>query len=213
MSLLHISFIEKQAEDFRQQYGYGTDKPINLQSLLLELNVPTFFKPMKSVSGMAYKSEGNDKFILINSAQTVGRQNFTICHELYHLFIQADFEYKVCITQKFDKKDKYEYYADMFASFFLLPAKGIRDLIPDDEFEKDAITLDTVVKIEQAFQCSRSALLHRLKQLHLISDVKKIEYSSNIIKSARHRAYPCRLYEATQSIDVWGDYGQFWVNG
>ena len=208
MSLLHTSFIEKQAEDFRQQYGYGTDKPINLQSLLLELNVPTFFKPMKSVSGMAYKSDKNEKFILINSAQTVGRQNFTICHELYHLFVQKDFEYKVCVTQKFDKKDKHEYYADLFASFFLLPSKGIRDLVPDDEFEKDSISLDTVVKIEQAFQCSRLALLHRLKQLHLISDSKKIEYSTHVKSSAYNRAYPIRLYEKTDSIDVWGDYGK-----
>lgn len=201
-------YLEKKAEDFRQRWGYGTDKPINFQSLLLELNVPTFFKPMKKVSGMAFKSESGTKFILINSSQTIGRQNFTICHELYHLFIQKEFAYKICITQQFDKKDFEEYAADVFASFLLLPSKGIRDLIPEDELEKDTISLDTIVKIEQAFQCSRLALLHRLKKLSFLSESKAIEYSKLIANAAYTRGYPTYLYKATNSHDVWGDYGE-----
>lgn len=201
-------FLEKKAEDFRQRWGYGTDKPINFQSLLLELNVPTFFKPMKKVSGMAFKSESDAKFILINSSQTIGRQNFTICHELYHLFIQKNFEYQVCITQKFDKKDLEEYSADIFASFLLLPSKGVRDLIPEDELEKDAITLDTIVKIEQAFQCSRLALLHRLKNLSFLSDIKALDYKQWVTNSAYTRGYPTYLYKPTNNNDVWGDYGE-----
>jgi Zn-dependent peptidase ImmA (M78 family) len=201
-------FLEKKAEDFRQRWGYGIDKPINFQSLLLELNVPTFFKPMKKVSGMAFKSESDAKFILINSNQTIGRQNFTICHELYHLFVQKDFEYKVCITQKFDKKDLEEYSADIFASFLLLPSKGIRYLIPEDELEKDSISLDTIVKIEQAFQCSRQALLYRLKKLSFLSDTKAMEYTQWVTNSAYTRGYPTHLYKATNSNDVWGDYGE-----
>lgn len=202
--------LEKKADDFRQRWGYGTDKPINLQSLLLELNVPTFFKTMEKVSGMAFKSESNARFILINSGHTVGRQNFTICHELYHLFIQENFSYKVCTAQSFiyDKKDPEEYAADIFAAFLLLPTKGIRDLIPEKELEKDSISLDTVVKLEHAFQCSRSALLYRLKKLNYISDIKFSEFSQNKILSAYQRGYPINLYQPSNVELVWGNYGE-----
>jgi Zn-dependent peptidase ImmA (M78 family) len=205
---LSYPLLEKKAEDFRQKCGYGTDKPINFQGLLLELNVPTFFKPMKKISGMAFKSETDVRFILINSSQTIGRQNFTLCHELYHLFIQKKFEHQVCITQQFNKKDTEEYNADVFASFLLLPSKGIRDLIPEDELEKDAITLDTIVKIEQAFQSSRQALLFRLKSMSFLSDAKSIEYSQWVRNSAYTRGYPAHLYSPNNSTDVWGDYGE-----
>jgi Zn-dependent peptidase ImmA (M78 family) len=201
-------YLEKKADDFRQRWGYGTDKPINLQSLLLGLNVPTFFKPMKKISGMAFKPKPDAKFMLINSSQTIGRQNFTICHELYHLFVQKDFEYQICITQNFNSKDPEEYNADVFASYLLLPSKGIRDLIPEDELEKDGISLDTIVKIEQAFQCSRIALLHRLKKMSFISESKMSKFNQLIINSAYIRGYPCQLYKPTLSNDVWGDYGE-----
>jgi Zn-dependent peptidase ImmA (M78 family) len=204
-TLLHL---EKKADDCRQRWGYGTDKPINLQSLLLELNVPTFFKPMEKISGMAFKSDINARFMLVNSAQTVGRQNFTICHELYHLFVQTDFSHKVCMAQSFDKKDPEEYAADNFAAFLLLPTKGIRDLMPEKEFALDTITLDTVVKMEQAFQCSRTALLYRLKQLKHISQTKYIELDKNKIKSAMNRGYPIQLYKPNNIELVWGNYGE-----
>ncbi|MEN9611130.1 MAG: hypothetical protein RLZZ628_1944 [Bacteroidota bacterium] len=205
---MNETFLEKKADDFRQRWGYGTDKPIHLPSLLLELNVPTFFKPMNKVSGMAIKAENQTKFMLINSSETLGRQNFTICHELYHLFVQENFEYKVCITQCFDKNDKEEYYADTFAAFLLLPSKGIRDFIPEEELEKDAITLDTIIKIEQIYQCSRKALLHRLKKMKFLSNAKVSDYQYNVKQSAYARGYPLHLYEPTNRCEVWGDYGQ-----
>jgi Zn-dependent peptidase ImmA (M78 family) len=208
MGYINLDLLEKKADDCRQRWGYGTDKPINLQSLLLELNVPTFFKPMKKVSGMAFKSETNARFMLVNSEQTVGRQNFTICHELYHLFVQTDFSYKVCMAQSFDKKDPEEYAADNFAAFLLLPTKGIRDLLPENEFASDTITLDTVVKMEQAFQCSRTALLYRLKQLGYISKNRYTELDQNKIKSASNRGYPIQLYKPTYTEGVWGNYGE-----
>jgi Zn-dependent peptidase ImmA (M78 family) len=208
MGYTTLSLLEKKADDCRQRWGYGTDKPINLQSLLLELNVPTFFKPMEKISGMAFKSDTNARFMLVNSAQTVGRQNFTICHELYHLFVQTDFSHKICTAQSFDKKDPEEYAADNFAAFLLLPTKGIRDLMPEKELALDAITVDSVVKMEHAFQCSRTALLYRLKQLKYISQAKYTEFDKNKIKSALNRGYPIQLYLPNKVELVWGNYGE-----
>lgn len=207
---MNETFLEKKADDFRQKWGYGTDKPIHLPSLLLDLNVPTFFKPMKKVSGMAFKAENQTQFMLINSSNTLGRQNFTICHELYHLFVQKNFEYKVCITELFNNKDKdkEEYHADAFAAFLLLPSKGIRDVIPEAELDRDAITLDTVIKIEQMYQCSRTAVLYRLKKMNFLSNSKFTDYQQNVKQSAYARGYPLHLYLPTNHCEVWGNYGQ-----
>ena len=110
---------------------------------------------------MAIKS--NDIcFMLINSGNTIGRQHFTISHEIYHLFIQEDFNSRICQTQTFDKTDLNEYKADLFAANFLMPEEGIFELIPQNELNKNKIQLDTLLRIEQYFSCGRSARLSRL---------------------------------------------------
>jgi len=80
--------IEKEAAEFRTRLGYTSYDPIGLKSLLIKLNIITLFKPLsEKFSGMAVKVE-DTCFMFVNSSHSIGRQNFTICHELYHLFIQ-----------------------------------------------------------------------------------------------------------------------------
>lgn len=199
--------IEKNATDFRVQNGLSPFDSINLKRLLLKLNVSSYFKPLsETFSGMALKSEG-DRFILINTSQSVGRQNFTICHELYHLFIQKEFSaettYKV---GQFDKQDLNEFKADLFASYLLLPKDGILSLIPDQELGTQ-LSLDTIVKLEQYFQVSRTSMLYRLKNLKLISSSLYDEYSSGISRSARRRGYPTSLYNPSYQTEFISNYG------
>ena len=130
--------IESKASKFRSQCGLSGDEALNIESLLLYLNVITIFRPLSEhISGMAIKlsnSSTTRRFILINSNHPIGRQNFTICHELYHLFVQEKFEFQICDTGKFLKNgDIEERKADYFASYFLIPKNGIFKLIPDNE--------------------------------------------------------------------------------
>src|SRR5689334_3826364 len=100
--------LEKAALQFRSDCGINNKDAIRLKSLLQKLNVITIFKPLTDdFSGMALKTKVKDEFIrfaLINSKQSLGKQHFTICHELYHLFIQKDFNSRVCKTGLFDKR-------------------------------------------------------------------------------------------------------------
>lgn len=203
--------LEKKAIEFRNRNGFGSNESIRLKSLLNKLNVLTVFKPLSAgFSGMALKiDKDNDvkRFVLINSNKTLGHQHFTICHELYHLFIQENFHSRVCVAGEFTRKDKEEYNADVFAAHLLLPENGIKSLIPDDELSKDKIRLKTILKIEHYFSCSRSALLYRLKELGFISSSFLDEMSSHVKRSAVEFGYSTGIYESGNHHEVIGDYG------
>lgn len=200
--------LEKYAAQFRAENGFSNKESIHLKSLLHKLGVLAVFRPLEmDISGMAIKVGENNRFMLVNTARTLGHQHFTVCHEIYHLFIQKDFSYHVCQVGAFNKKDKEEYNADSFASKFLIPEDGIRDLAPDEELEKSKLSLATVLKIEQYFSCSRRALLNRLYELKLIDKSQAEEYSHGVRASAMNHGYSLKLYEKDNQSEVIGDYG------
>lgn len=199
--------IEKESIDFRKRYGYSSSAPINLHSLLIHLNVISVFKPLsENFSGMTVQYK-DSKFMLINSNHSIGRQNFSICHELYHLYIQDNYNHHHSTCLSFDKSDKHEYNADLFASYLLMPKNGIINLIPDEQLEKDKIKLDTILKLEHYFSCSRSALLRRLLELGILSKKKLEDYNSNIKISARKRGYLEDIYNPGNEGLIIGDFG------
>jgi Zn-dependent peptidase ImmA (M78 family) len=201
--------VEKHAVEFRKRFDMDSDSVVNRVRLLEDTKVITLFKPLKAgFAGMAFK-QGDAVFMMINSDHPRGKQNFTICHELYHLMIQEDFTFMQCHSEIFDrKKDKNEYLADLFASHLLIPTDGLLERIPDEALKKrDTISLETVVRTEQYFQCSRTALLYRLKELSLISDEKKEEFSKNVKASALRYGFTEDLYTAgSETAFVGNDY-------
>jgi Zn-dependent peptidase ImmA (M78 family) len=200
-------FLQKEASDLRSTFGFGSRESIHLQSLLIKQNILTIFRQLsENFSGMAVKT-GEHRFMLINSNHSTGRQNFTICHELYHLYIDQNFSPHHCSSGLFNRKDPNEYSADLFASYFLLPEDGIINLIPGAELIKDKITLETILKIEHYFSCSRTALLYRLKEIGFISSDKYDTYNSKIKFHAVQYGYPVSLYEKGNERLVLGEYG------
>ena len=206
------SFIlEKKAGEFRNANGIGANDAIRLKSLLSKLNVLTVYRPLNfNFGGMAIKIKNGDdvkRFILVNSNRTLGNQHFTISHELYHLYFQEEFASKICNIGAYDSRDKEEFNADIFASYLLLPESGIKMLIPDNELGRNKILLNTILKIEHYFSCSRSALLYRLKQLNFIDSTLYDTYKENVKKSALQFGYSIDLYESGNHNLVIGDYG------
>jgi Zn-dependent peptidase ImmA (M78 family) len=209
---MNSTILEKKADQFRQQIGLNFSDSLNLQSILYKLNVLTVFRPLSgNFSGMAIKvgeGESAKRFMLVNSAHSIGKQNFTICHELYHLFIQENFSSQVCTTGLFEQQtNPEERYADIFASLFLLPGSIIVTLIPDAELSKNKIQLNTILKIEHYFGCSRAALLYRLKQLEIIDRNGYNSLSRDVIKGAIQYGYNTNLYTPNHEQKVIGDYG------
>ncbi len=204
----NIQPIEAKAEQFRAKHGLGLSVGINLELLLRQLGVVAMFAPLgdgDAFSGMALKQSG-ECFMLVNSSVARGRQNFTIAHELYHLKVQADFHVRYCYTGRFgNQDDPEERNADYFAACLLMPKNRIMqaaaDLDPGASFP-----LDTIVQLEQEFQCSRKALLNRLAELHYLTPREIVEYGTNVMRSARRLGYATTLYECTEKREPIGDY-------
>ncbi|GAB1447499.1 MAG: ImmA/IrrE family metallo-endopeptidase [Bacteroidia bacterium] len=204
------TILRKEAATFRERNGIGSTEPITLKSLLIKLNVLTVYKPLSGkFSGMALLAS-DKRFMLVNSDHPIGKQNFTICHELYHLFIQDEFSSVQCITGRFDKKaDRNEYNADVFAAYLLMPEDGILELIPNEELKgKNKVSLETLLRIEHYYSCSRLALLYRLSSMNLIGPEKFQQFKFNVIQSAAQYGYSNELYKQGNQDEIIGDYGQ-----
>jgi Zn-dependent peptidase ImmA (M78 family) len=203
--------LQKNAKSFRERNGISSSEPIRIKSLLLKLNVFTMFKPLsENFSGMSLKVNEDSRFILINSNHSIGRQHFTIGHELYHLFEQDKVIMHQCMAGLFDSKNKEEYNADCFASFLLMPESGIYELIPDNELKKKEITIQTIIKLEQYFSVSHSSMLVRLKMLKLI-DTNMYESHKNIkiSKIAVQYGFDASLYrKGNEHIIIGSNYGE-----
>ncbi|MEI6883546.1 MAG: ImmA/IrrE family metallo-endopeptidase [Bacteroidota bacterium] len=202
--------IERSALKFRGDSGYGPSDPIHLTSLLLKRNVITLFRPLTGgLSGMAIKAPGDMRFMLINQTHIIGRQHFSIGHELYHLFIQKDFTSQQCSTALFENQtDNEEKNADMFAAFLLLPEQGIVDLIPNEErLHKNKIKAETIFKIQQYFSLSINAVIYRLIELGYIDKSYYNKFAFEKKSIARKLGYDMALYEAGNANKVIGDYG------
>lgn len=211
----HIDFqnvIKNKATQFRKDFGYGETDPIRLDSFLLKNNVLTLYKSLSgSLAGMAIKTDNKNRFIMVNHNHSIGKQHFTIAHELYHLFIQENFTSQRCVTGLFEKqRDIEEWKADFFAANLLLPELGVYELIPESELEtKNGITLETVFKIQQYFSVSVDAVTFRLWNLGW-ADRTLFDTCKQLSKKryARILGYDIRLYEHGNTDKVIGDYGR-----
>lgn len=199
--------LKSQAIKFRNSFGYSGTEPINFLSLLQRIDVLTVFKPLNDdFSGLSYL-DGKSMFMMVNSNQSIGRQNFTIGHELYHLFYDTDFKPHKCKTGQFPHRNQNEFWADIFASHLVLPFDGIASMIPDGEFGKDAIRLGTLLKIEQTFRSSRAALLKQLSKMGLASKAYIEKFSIGVRNGAMQYGYSTELYEVSDETKVLGVYG------
>ncbi len=199
--------LKQEAYELRKTFGFSEDEPIHFKNLCLKERILTFHAPLDDeFSGMAIKV-GENRFILINSNHSIGRQHFTLCHELYHLYFDKNFLPHRCQSALFDKRNKNEFSADTFASHFLLPEQGLLSLIPKEERGKNKISIATILKIEQYFSCSRRALLNRLFYLNRISTDYHDFLRKDVKRSAQLHGYSVDLYNPGNSGDLWGDYG------
>jgi Zn-dependent peptidase ImmA (M78 family) len=202
-----LNLLESQASRFRQSAGLSDSEAANLKSLLLKLKILTIYRPLSSsFSGMSLKGAG-EKFILVNANQPRCRQHFTIAHELYHLFFEDNAAPHNCSED--GKKSESEQSADAFALMFLMPADGVRQLIPDEELKSGKVSLATVLLLEHYFSVSHMAVLNRLSDLNLISRADRDSYMNvPIVRTAREYGYDTSLYSPGNSGLVIGNFGE-----
>lgn len=198
----------KKAVSLRRQLGDDATSPIDIFTLAYSIDsLSIVYYPMgERISGICVKDKGSN-VIAINSSMTIGRQRFSMAHELYHLFYDDDQLTAIC-AKKIGIGSEKEIYADQFASYLLMPPDALSDMIGQiKKTPSYKLSVKDIVRIEQHFQISRKALLYRLIEENELTMQESESMRQNIILSANNLGYDDTLYKPTPKEKQYGTYG------
>ena len=212
MKKLTEEAIEQLALKMRAEAGVNPTEPIHTKTLLRKLGVMVMYRSLSErACGLSMRSvDGNMKFMLINSNNSRGRQHFTICHELFHLYYDVEPKPHVCGTPGMEK-DPSEINANAFASALLLPSVGVLASIPPEEIKKRRVTMATMLRMEQLFGVSHQSLCYCLRHMRLLTEEElqmHLEESKHIQQIAVEYGYDTSLYQGGNEGVVIGDFGE-----
>lgn len=194
-----------QAEMLRHEWGIESFASINVRSLIYSniRNLTVLWFPMEiHISGCCSKTE-EDKIIFINTNHTVGRQNFTLAHELYHLLFEDLDDFIICGV---NPKSESEKNANDFASSLLMPDSALYWFKNKNRIQE--WSLEEVIKCEQYYQVSRQAMLHRLKDLGWINQKQFGEFGLDVIRNADRLGYDTGLYKPSPESQRYSSIGE-----
>lgn len=200
----------KKAVNLRKQLGEDMTSPIDIFTLAFSIDyLSIVYYPMgEHLSGMCIK-DGKNCVIAVNSSMTLGRQRFSMAHELYHLFYDEECLTTVCAKAIGEGKEK-EQDADQFASYLLMPPDALSEWIGRiRKGGKGRLLLKDIVSIEQHFQMSRHALLHRLVEEGELTDQEADAMRQNVTLSAVNLGYQDTLYKPIPKEKQYGTYGYY----
>lgn len=177
----YIDEAEGRALAVRGQLGLGSDASGNVFELMGHLGLNVVRWPMRADGPDGfYIRKGELAVIAVNSDKRLGRQRFTVCHELgHHLFDRQS-----CIDRDiFDTKNVPERRANAFAAYFLMPREGVQRWIERSYGRGQRPgTLDaaTMVHLGHHFGASFEATLYHLHNLgrlrqHEVEELKKVQ--------------------------------------
>ncbi len=197
-----------KAQELRKTLGEDDDSPMDIFALVLSIEKLTLvFYPMgEHLSGMCVKNE-NGNVIAINSGMTLGRQRFSLAHELYHLYYDEKMT-AICEVTIGSGND-IEKSADQFASYFLIPPVSLKAKINTLKAgsHKKELGVSEIVRLEQYYGASRQAMLTRLLDDRVITFAQADTMSTNIIRFASTLGFSSELYRRLPKEKQYGTYG------
>ena len=112
--------LSNKASNLRKKLGADGEAPIDIFKLVQKIENLTlvFYGLGKNISGVCYKGT-QSSLIVINSDMSLGRQRFSLAHELYHLYYDEVKKSSVSLIL-IGEGDETERKADQFASYFLI---------------------------------------------------------------------------------------------
>lgn len=199
-----------KALELRKELGEDASSPIDVFSVAHIITQLTLvFYPMGDhLSGMCIKNDGNP-VIAINSSMSVGRQRFSMAHELYHLYFDENKQLTVCAIKIGTGTDT-EKAADQFASYFLMPPVALSESIKKIHgISTDNLGIREIVKLEQYFGVSRQALLYRLIGDNKLTPQQAEQFKQGVIRSAVNLGYDDSLYKSLPEDKQYKTYGYY----
>ena len=199
----------KKAASLRKNLGEDETSPIDILSLAYSIDRLTMvFYPMGDhLSGMCIKNV-NNKIIAINSSMTLGRQHFSMAHELFHLYYDENLT-AIC-AKNIGLGNEKENQADHLASYLLMPPNALTEMIQQIKIDNaKKLTVKDVVKLEQHFRVSRQAIIYRLIEENEITQQEAELFRLNVIRSAVSFGYDDTLYKPLPSYKQNMTYGYY----
>ena len=201
-----------KAIQLRKHLGEDSSSPIDIFSIVKSIDNLTlvFYVMSDNLSGMCVKSDSDNCLIAINSAMSLGRQRYSLAHELYHMYYD-DVAISLC-AKNIGSGKEVEKKADVFASYFLMPADELDRKVNEltNRNEDNKLLLDDIIRIEQYFGMSHKATIIRLKDSSYINQ----KIADNYLKtSVRHKAemmgYDSELYVPLPKDKQFKTYGLY----
>ena len=177
------SFPLQVAASERQRLGLNDRDPIaNTFQLLEEQGVRIFrFRMEEEVFGVSAFSPKYGPCILVNAANTVERQIFTLGHEYGHLLMHRRYYQSSAPSASLDKEHPMELMANEFAAHFLVPTAGLRQTFARDIGGKK-VGLEDLVFLKRYFKVSAQMLVRRLRDSGLISKLEADDLNAEMEK-------------------------------
>lgn len=167
-----LHYAGQVASSERDRLGLGQHDPIeNVFKLLDEQGIRILRRKVggDEIFGVSAYSPNYGLCILINNANTVERQIFSLVHECGHLLMHRPMFKNMAPSTGLGKESEPEQMADYFAASFLVPELGLREVFYRDVGGK-TVGLEDIVFLKQYFRVSADTMLRRLRDLQLISE-------------------------------------------
>lgn len=202
--------LSNKAVMLRKKFGEDAASPTDIFKLVQSIeNLTLVIYPLnRNISGVSYKGKISS-VIVINSDMSIGRQRFSLAHELYHLYY--DFSEKSSVSSlKIGSGDEIERSADQFASYFLLPSEALYAYMDGIRSSgRNSLNIEDVIKLEQYFGLSHKAIIYRLLDEGLVDYEFAKSMDSGVIEIAARLGYDTSLYyppHENQRVLVLGAY-------
>jgi len=196
------------AIDTRLKLGLQSTEHFDVYRAVSSLGITCVKRPLESsISGATLKTN-KVKVILVNSSKTLGHQNFTVAHEIYHCLYDDNLVSRACKTESFDRVSDSEQVADLFATHLLMPEDAIFNQLLLRKKLDVKLTLADIINLEQFFGVSRKAMCWRLEDLKLITRDENDRCCVNVIQGARLLGKNTDLYKSTDDKAIISDYAE-----
>lgn len=201
-----------KAVKLRKALGEDSSSPVDVFALAQTMEKLTIVRyPMgENISGMCVKGKSGECTIAVNSAMSLGRQRFSLAHELFHMNYDDNMT-SIC-GKNIGIGGETEKDADSFASYFLMPLGALEEKAEEyaERHPDKKLILADIIALEQYFRVSHKAVMFRLKNNeHMDMAQYEALLSSPVARQAERLGYSRELYLPTPDGMKYSSFGHY----
>ncbi|MBV9962455.1 MAG: ImmA/IrrE family metallo-endopeptidase [Parafilimonas sp.] len=155
--------VEEAANKLRKDWNLGTAPISNIVEMLELKGIKVILiDDVDQIDGIAVFTSSGIPVVVVNAKdKSTERIRFTIIHELAHLLLELSDEI-------ISNSKEVERFCHLFSSCLLLPTEMLLKMIGSSK--RSYIQLNELISIKEYFGISIRAIIHRLRELQVITD-------------------------------------------